>query len=117
MPRVAKEQLRQKAFHESELSADVQRRVCAARELQLERQQKPNAYMANKEIEHYCVLTKECESLMDQAFEKLGLSARGYHRTLKLSRTIADLENSAQIKANHLSEAIGYRQYDRLLNK
>ena len=73
--------------------------------------------MSNKEIETYCVLGKESESLMDQAFEKLGLSARGYHRTLKLARTIADLENSKPILANHLSEAIGYRQYDRLLNK
>lgn len=117
VPRVAKEQLRQKSSASSESSADVQQKVCAAREIQLQRQQKPNAYMSNKEIEKYCVLGEECEKLMDKAFDKLGLSARGYHRTLKLARTIADLENSEIIQTNHLSEAIGYRQYDRLLNK
>lgn len=117
VPRVAKKQLRQKTSANGESSADVQKRVCDARDIQLQRQQKPNAYMSNKEIEKYCVLGEESEKLMDKAFEKLGLSARGYHRTLKLARTIADLENSEMIQTNHLSEAIGYRQYDRLLNK
>ncbi len=117
VPRVAKEQLLQKTANESESSAEVQQRVSATREVQLQRQQKPNAYMSNKEIEKYCALEKESEKLIYTAFEKLGLSARGYHRTLKLARTIADLENSEQIEATHLSEAIGYRQYDRLLNK
>ena len=117
VPRVAKEQLRQKTSASGESSADVQKRVCDTRDIQLQRQQKPNAYMSNKEIEKYCMLGEESEKLMDKAFEKLGLSARGYHRTLKLARTIADLENSEMIQTNHLSEAIGYRQYDRLLNK
>ena len=117
VPRVAKKQLRQKTSANGESSADVQKRVCDARDIQLQRQRKPNAYMSNKEIEKYCVLGEESEKLMDKAFEKLGLSARGYHRTLKLARTIADLENSEMIQTNHLSEAIGYRQYDRLLNK
>ena len=106
-----------KTNNEAESSADVQKRVCAARDMQLQRQQKPNAYMTNKEIEKFCLLTQDCEKLMDKAFEQLGLSARGYHRTLKLARTIADLENMESIQTNHLSEAIGYRQYDRLLNK
>ena len=117
VPRVAKEQLRQQTSASNEASADIQKRVCAAREIQTQRQHKPNAYMSNKEIEKYCMLGEECEKLLDKAFEKLGLSARGYHRTLKLARTIADLENSETIQSNHLSEAIGYRQYDRLLNK
>jgi magnesium chelatase family protein len=117
VPRVPKDQLRQKTPNHSETSADVQTRVCAARKIQVHRQQKPNAYMTNKEIEKFCSLNNECELLMDKAFEQLGLSARGYHRTLKLARSIADLENSEMIQTNHLSEAISYRQYDRLLNK
>ena len=117
VPRVAKEQLKQKTPNNSETSHDVQARVCAARELQIHRQQKPNAYMTNKEIEKFCALNDDCDKLMDKAFEQLGLSARGYHRTLKLARSIADLDISDSIETNHLSEAISYRQYDRLLNK
>jgi len=117
VPRVAKEQLKQKASASSESSQEVQTRVCAARKLQIDRQQKPNAYMTNKEIEKFCPLNNMCDKLIDKAFDQLGLSARGYHRTLKLARTIADLGNSESIETNHLSEAIGYRQYDRLLNK
>jgi len=116
VPRVPKEQLKQKSSANTESSHDVQARVCAARERQIKRQQKPNAYMTNKEIEQFCTLNDACDNLIDKAFEQLGLSARGYHRTLKLSRTIADLENSETIETNHLSEAIGYRHYDRLLS-
>lgn len=71
--------------------------------------------MSNKEIEQHCSLNNEIENLMDKAFDQLGLSARGYHRTLKLARTIADLEAYESIQVTHLSEAIGYRYYDRLL--
>ena len=117
VPRVAKEQLKQITSNNCETSHDVQARVCAARVLQINRQQKPNAYMTNKEIENFCALNDSCDKLMDKAFEQLGLSARGYHRTLKLARSIADLDISDSIETNHLSEAISYRQYDRLLNK
>ena len=101
---------------DAESSKDIQQRVIAAREYQLERQNKANAFMSNKEIEKFCPLNKECEKLMDSAYEQLKLSARGYHRTLKLARTIADLEQQDSIETKHLSEAISYRQYDRLLN-
>ncbi|MDH3607684.1 MAG: YifB family Mg chelatase-like AAA ATPase [Gammaproteobacteria bacterium] len=117
VPRVPKDQLIQKTPNNSETSHDVQTRVCASRDLQINRQQKPNAYMSNKEIEKFCPLNDDCDKLMDKAFEQLGLYARGYHQTLKLARTIADLDTSDTIKTNHLSEAISYRQYDRLLNK
>ena len=117
VPRVHKDQLKQNSPNNSVPSNVVQARVCAARELQMNRQQKPNAYMTNNEIEKSCILNEDCDKLMDKAFEQLGLSARGYHRTLKLARTIADLDTSDSIKTNHLSEAISYRQYDRLLNK
>lgn len=117
VPRVPKDQLRQKTPNNNETSAEVQTRVCAAREIQVQRQQKPNAHMTNQEIEKFCSLNNECDKLMDKAFEQLGLSARGYHRTLKLARSIADLDSSEIIQTNHLSEAISYRQYDRLLNR
>lgn len=106
-----------KTPNSNETSHDVQARVCAARELQINRQHKPNAYMTNKEIEKFCALNDDCDKLMDKAFEQLGLSARGYNRTLKLARSIADLDISDSFETNHLCEAISYRQYDRPLNK
>ena len=115
VPRVPKEQLRTKNTVSVESSNDVRQRVGKARKIQFSRQNKPNAFMSNKEIEKFCRLNSECENLIDKAFEKLGLSARGYHRTLKLARTIADLEASEMIQTAHLSEAISYRHYDRLL--
>ncbi len=117
VPRVPKEQLRQssKINDDAESSLQIQQRVSSTRQLQIERQGKPNAFMSNKEIEQHCQLDEECENLMDKAFDKLGLSARGYHRTLKLARTIADIDTIQTIQANHLSEAISYRHYDRLL--
>ena len=116
VPRVPKEQLRQQLSDEMETSQDVRKRVVEARKLQLKRQHKPNAFMSNKEIEQFCPLRNECEKLLDKAFDQLHLSARGYHRTLKLARTIADLEACESIQVSHLSEAIGYRYYDRLLS-
>ena len=115
VPRVPKEQLRQQQTNNADTSDEIQQRVIAARELQLARQNKPNAFMSNKKIEQFCQLNQECEKLMDSAYEQLRLSARGYHRTLKLARTIADLNKQDTIQTTHLSEAISYRQYDRLL--
>ena len=72
-----------------------------------------NAFLAPDEIEKHCVLTPEAESRLKIAFEKLNLSMRGYHKILKISRTIADLENSEQIEKSHIQEAIMYRTLDR----
>ncbi|MBR3040794.1 MAG: YifB family Mg chelatase-like AAA ATPase [Lachnospiraceae bacterium] len=69
-----------------------------------------NSEMGTKEIEEYCVLDQKAQILMEKAFEKLSLSARGYHKILKVSRTIADLEESKLITAKHITEAIGYRK-------
>ena len=96
-----------------ETSARVRQRVFAAYQRQLDRCGKPNALLDNQEIKQDCVLNAACLQLMERASEQLGLSARAYHRILRLARTIADLGHSDDIKPAHLSEAIGYRQLDR----
>ncbi len=88
--------------------------MVAARERQLQRQQKANRFLNNKEIEKYCQLSKADEALLAQVMDKFRLSARAYHRILKVARTIADLANSKQIQTTHLSEAVAYRSMDRL---
>jgi len=72
-----------------------------------------NADMTTKEIKIFCQLDKASEDLLKMAMNRLGLSARAYDRILKVSRTIADLDNSESILANHVSEAIQYRSLDR----
>jgi magnesium chelatase family protein len=91
----------------------VRERVCTARERQWLRANKINAALGTREIEQYCVLDDEQRSLMTRAMEKLGLSARAYHRVLKVARTIADLSGSDSILTAHLREALGYRNLDR----
>jgi magnesium chelatase family protein len=68
--------------------------------------------LEQKEIEVYCPLSDSDYQLVEKAITRLGLSARAYHRILKVARTIADLSGSEQIKTEHLSEAIGYRRLD-----
>jgi magnesium chelatase family protein len=72
-----------------------------------------NSQMSRKVLEKYCSLSDEGRNLLKTAMEKLSLSARAYDRILKVSRTIADLEGSENIKPNHLAEAIQYRSLDR----
>ncbi len=71
-----------------------------------------NSQMSVADIKKYCVLGKEESKLMEQAYKKLGFTARGYHKILKVARTIADIDQSENIKSKHLSEAIMYRSYD-----
>ncbi len=102
----------------SESSAEIRKRVVAARELQTERfKDCPgvhcNAQMGSKLTRQYCALTDECRTIMEQAMNRLGLSARAYDRILRVSRTIADLEASPNIQPHHLQEAITYRSLDR----
>jgi magnesium chelatase family protein len=101
-----------------ERSEDIRRRVVDARNLQLERFRKDrkiysNGQMKTRHIKKYCRLDQDAQSLLDTAMQKLGLSARAYTRILKLSRTIADLEVSEDIRSHHVSEAIQYRTLDR----
>lgn len=104
--------------HPAESSAEIRKRVLAARAIQTERfKGNPgvhcNAQMTSKLTRQHCILTDECRSIMEQAMERLGLSARAYDRILRVSRTIADLDNSADIQPIHLQEAITYRSLDR----
>jgi magnesium chelatase family protein len=93
-----------------EPSAAIRERVAAAREVQLARQGKPNARLGVKEIEQYCTPDADGEKLARSALTRLGLSARAYHRALKVARTIADLAGAGQVNAQHVAEAIQYRR-------
>ncbi len=97
----------------SEKSAAVRERVSRARAWQEQRQEVVNAKLTNATLESLCRLGKAQQQLLSQATEHLRLSARGVYRILKVARTIADMEQSAQIEANHLAEAISYRYLDR----
>lgn len=102
---------------EEETSEQIRKRVNNARKIQLERYKKfgifSNAELTQSLINQYCNLDDKCHKIMENAFEKLKLSARAYTRILKVARTIADLANSNDIKAIHLAEAINYRDLDR----
>lgn len=97
-----------------ETSYQIQARVEAARTRQLSRSGQPNNGLNSQEVERVCRLSDKDYRLLDQALAQLGLSARAYHRILKVARTVADLEASETIRTPHLSEAISYRRLDRL---
>jgi magnesium chelatase family protein len=96
-----------------ESSASVRERVIQARERQQARQGKPNAALAGRQIEAYCLPDAGGSELLDRAMDRFGLSARAYHRILRLARTLADLEASENIRASHIGEAIQYRSLER----
>jgi len=96
-----------------ECSAAVSERVMATREIQLQRNHTLNSQLTHQLIDDTCALNQSDKLLLQRAMEKLQLSARAYHRILKLARTIADMEASQQITARHLSESINYRCLDR----
>ena len=77
---------------------------------------KLNAHLDSKEIQRYCKLSESDQDLLDTAMFKLGLSARGYYKILKVARTIADLSEEKLIGTVHLSEALSFRKLDRILN-
>ena len=101
----------------SESSASIRSRVMAARAIQHQRfagmDFHCNAHMPPSLIEVHCVLDEESRRIFRRVSEHFGLSARAYHRVLRMARTIADLDNSPGIRSPHLMEAVQYRVLDR----
>nr|VFK28465.1 MAG: magnesium chelatase family protein [Candidatus Kentron sp. MB]VFK32862.1 MAG: magnesium chelatase family protein [Candidatus Kentron sp. MB]VFK75932.1 MAG: magnesium chelatase family protein [Candidatus Kentron sp. MB] len=112
VPPVERGLLREKA-QPGETSAQVRARVERARQRQRERSEKPNAWLSTRETEKYCELDERNARLLETATQRLGLSARAWHRVLKVARTIADLTDTDEIRTAHLTEAITYRGMDR----
>ena len=112
VPAVADKELA--ARQPGEPSAAIRERVTVARERQLARQGKPNANLTVKEIAEHCRADGDADVLARKAIGSLGLSARAYHRILKVARTIADLAGISAIGAPHVAEAVQYRRYERV---
>jgi magnesium chelatase family protein len=102
---------------QTESSSSIKERTLKARLIQRKRFDRTsitnNAQMNHRQIKIFCGLNQESKVLLKKAIDELGLSARGYDKVLKLSRTIADLEDKENIEIQHLAEAIQYRSLDR----
>lgn len=109
------DQLKQK--QKVQTSEEIRNRVNQARKIQIERYQEyhifSNSELTTQLIEKFCKLDTKSKQILEKAFTKLRLSARAYHRILKVARTIADLEASKEIQEKHVTEAIQYRSLDR----
>ncbi|MBQ1848389.1 MAG: YifB family Mg chelatase-like AAA ATPase [Clostridia bacterium] len=115
MPSLSFEELSKKPSGES--SAVIRERIRKAREFAAERNKKSgitnNAQMTSAQIRKYCSVSEEGKKILKAAFEKLGLSARGYDRILRVARTVADLAESEQITDFHIAQAVNMRSLDR----
>ncbi|MDF7671304.1 YifB family Mg chelatase-like AAA ATPase [Orbaceae bacterium ESL0721] len=100
---------------ETESTKVVRERVLQARKIAFDRAGKLNSQLSPNEIQLYCRLSEKDNDYLERALIKLGLSARAWHRILKVSRTIADLVGSKNIEQPHIAEALSYRSMDRLL--
>ncbi|MGE5677041.1 MAG: YifB family Mg chelatase-like AAA ATPase [Pseudomonadota bacterium] len=100
-----------------EASSVIKERINKARKLQMERYERDGIYFNSqlkpRQMSKYCLIGKKEKELLKNAFERYNLSARAYNRILKVSRTIADLDGSAEIKLDHIAEAIQHRSLDR----
>ncbi len=113
VPRIPHRELRQ-ANHSAVNSQTIKQQVVASRQRQLQRNQgKSNAQLAGKEIEALIPLREPLLDFLEQVVDQLRLSARAYHRIIKVSRTIADLAGSERVERQHLAEAISFRSFDR----
>lgn len=107
-----------KASHiDSESSELIYARVKNAVSMQYKRKANWNAYLSSTQVDEFCILTPAAEIIIKKAFDKLNLSMRGYHKILKVARTIADLDQQNTIDVPHIQEAIMYRSLDQTLEK
>ena len=117
VPSVKFSELRGKSGQPTEGSAEIRHRVMSARDVQLARFSGDgifsNSAMSPRQIREHCTLDAACESLLEVAMQRQGLSARAHDRILKVARTIADLDKKDDILPGHISEAINYRSLDR----
>ena len=113
VPQLPKEMLFGNKGANTETSQQVRARVEVARQRQQQRTGKANHQLGSKETETFCKLDEKDRMLLEQAIDRLGLSARAAHRILRVARTVADLAGSDNIETSHLSEAISYRRLDR----
>jgi magnesium chelatase family protein len=117
VPAVKFRDLRGDAPPETDGSDTIRGRVIAARDRQRVRLEAEkifsNSAMTPRMIRRYCTIDSASEQMLERAMTRLGLSARAYDRILKVSRTIADLEGSEEIRSAHVAEAVGYRSLDR----
>ncbi|HSW94272.1 MAG TPA: YifB family Mg chelatase-like AAA ATPase [Gammaproteobacteria bacterium] len=113
VPALPLEMLAADLSKKNESSASVKERVLHARSRQYDRQKKLNRDLTVSDLEHCCVLTDSVQATLNKIIEKLNLSARVYHRIIKVARTIADLTGHDMIGANHIAEALNYRALDR----
>ena len=100
---------------DNETSQVIQQRVFECRQRQMSRQNKANAHLSSAEMRMHCKLTAEDNEFLELAVEKLALSTRAHHKILKISRTLADMDNCQIILHEHIIEALSYRAMDRLL--
>jgi magnesium chelatase family protein len=112
VPRVEFKSLREPNAS-SEASKEVAVRVMRTREVQMRRQGGCNAGLGIAAVERHCTANAACLSLLERAMHQLGLSARGYHRVLRVARTIADMDGHERIELGHISEALALRSLDR----
>lgn len=110
---VSPAELRANAPRDSETSEQVRERVIRTREIQWQRQGYANHALNSRDMERFCQPDAGGMELLEQAMERLALSARAYHRILRLARTIADMAEEKSVSLAHVSEAIGYRTLDR----
>ena len=114
LPRLAPKLLRENTDN-VESSSKIRSRVVASQQKQFRRQGQLNYQLEANELEQFCDLSKDSYEFLDAVSDKLHLSARAYHRIMRVARTIADMSLSTRVGQKHLAEAVAYRSWDRLI--